>query len=157
MPVAQVACHDNPLPRGSGLFYIRCGQNGGRTGDAVAGQLRVERICGQLLAACAELDRHRVARPAQGERPDQAALTTAVAWSFVQQRVPEWVKADDFPALATHTAQLEASAVFKRSDRLIAAARRTLQSARHGLAAFPALRATGQSGPWKKDIDSAAI
>lgn len=74
----------------------------------------VERICGQLLAACAELDRRWAARPAQGERPDQAALSAAVAWSFMQLMVPEWVKAGDFPALAAHAAQLEASEVFKR-------------------------------------------
>ncbi|QXI36369.1 glutathione S-transferase [Pseudomonas xantholysinigenes] len=74
----------------------------------------VERVTRQLLAACAELDRHWAARPAQGGRPDQAALTTAVAWSFMQLMLPEVVKADDFPALKAHTERLEQTDLFKR-------------------------------------------
>lgn len=74
----------------------------------------VERVTGQLLAACTELDKHWAARQSHGERPDQAALTTAVVWSFMQLMLPEVVKADDFPALKAHAARLEATDLFKR-------------------------------------------
>lgn len=74
----------------------------------------VERATRQLLAACAELDRHYAARPSQTERPDQAALTTAVAWSFMQLMLPEVVRADDFPSLKAHAARLEQTDLFKR-------------------------------------------
>lgn len=74
----------------------------------------VERVTQQLRAACVELDRHWSFRPAQGERPDQAALTTAVAWSFMQLMVPEVVQAGDFPALEAHAARLEQTDLFKR-------------------------------------------
>ncbi|MDR6234150.1 glutathione S-transferase [Pseudomonas oryzihabitans] len=74
----------------------------------------VERVTQQLRAACVELERHWSARPAQGERPDQAALTTAVAWSFMQLMVPEVVPAGAFPALEAHAARLEQTDLFKR-------------------------------------------
>ncbi|MFT0869095.1 glutathione S-transferase [Pseudomonas sp. CAM1A] len=74
----------------------------------------VERVTGQLLAACTELDKRWAASPSRSERPDQAALTAAVAWSFMQLMLPEVVKADDFPALKAHTARLEATDLFKR-------------------------------------------
>ncbi|QDD90286.1 glutathione S-transferase [Pseudomonas oryzihabitans] len=74
----------------------------------------VERVTQQLRAACVELERHWSARPAQGERSDQAALTTAVAWSFMKLMVPEVVPAGDFPALEAHAARLEQTDLFKR-------------------------------------------
>lgn len=74
----------------------------------------VERVTQQLRAACVELDRQWAARPAPGERPDQAALTTAVAWSFMQLMVPEVIKAADFPALEAQAARLERTEVFRR-------------------------------------------
>ncbi|KTT12361.1 glutathione S-transferase [Pseudomonas oryzihabitans] len=74
----------------------------------------VERVTQQLRAACVELDRQWSARPVQGERPDQATLTTAVAWSFMQLMVPEVVPAGDFPALEAHVARLEQTDLFKR-------------------------------------------
>lgn len=74
----------------------------------------VERVTQQLRAACVELDRHWSARPARGERPDQAALTTAVAWSFMQLMVPEVVQPGDLPVLEAHAARLEQTDLFKR-------------------------------------------
>ncbi|WP_248920059.1 glutathione S-transferase [Pseudomonas entomophila] len=74
----------------------------------------VERVTGQLLAACTELDKHCASHPSQGERPDQAALTTAVVWSFIQLMLPEVVRAEEFPALNAHAARLEETDVFKR-------------------------------------------
>ncbi|PTR23752.1 MULTISPECIES: glutathione S-transferase [unclassified Pseudomonas] len=74
----------------------------------------VERVTRQLLAACAELDKQLAAQPSQGVRPDQAAITSAVAWSFMQLMLPDVVKADDFPTLKAHAAHLEQSDLFKR-------------------------------------------
>ncbi|WP_085657085.1 glutathione S-transferase [Pseudomonas sp. B11(2017)] len=77
----------------------------------------VERVTRQLLAACAELDRRLAVRPVH-DRPDQAALTSAVAWSFIQLVLPEVVKAADFPALKAHAERLEQTALFKRYPML---------------------------------------
>ncbi|MCU7650357.1 glutathione S-transferase [Pseudomonas piscis] len=74
----------------------------------------VERVTRQLLAACGELDKQLAAHPASGERPDQAAVTSAVAWSFMQLMLADVVKADDFPALKAHAARLEQTELFKR-------------------------------------------
>jgi len=46
--------------------------------------------------------------------PDQAEISAAVAWSFIQLMVADVVKADDFPALRAHAAHLEGSDRFKR-------------------------------------------
>lgn len=54
------------------------------------------------------------ARPAQGERPGQAELTTAVAWSFMQLILSEVAKAEDFPTLRDHAERLEQTDLFKR-------------------------------------------
>jgi glutathione S-transferase len=45
---------------------------------------------------------------------DQAAITAAVMWSFVQLMVPQLVPVADFPRLAAWAAQAEALAVFRR-------------------------------------------
>lgn len=75
----------------------------------------VERISGQLLAACTALEERLAASTVQpAERPDQAALTTAVAWSFIQLMVPDVVKAEAFPALHAYAQALEQTALFKR-------------------------------------------
>lgn len=74
----------------------------------------IERVSHQLLAACTELDGQCAAQPSPGERPDQAALSTAVAWSFMQLMLPDVVKVDDFPALQAHAARLEQTDLFKR-------------------------------------------
>jgi len=76
--------------------------------------LWVEHVTGQLLAACTELYKRWAARQSRSERPDQAALTTAVAWSFMQLMLPEVLKVDDFPAFKAHAAWLEATDLFKR-------------------------------------------
>ncbi len=74
----------------------------------------VERVTRQLLAACAELDKQLAAQPSQSERPDQAEVTCAVAWSFMQLMLPDVVKAGDFPAINAHAARLEQTDLFKR-------------------------------------------
>jgi glutathione S-transferase len=45
---------------------------------------------------------------------DQAAITAAVMWSFVQLMVPQLVPVADFPRLAAWAAQAEALPVFRR-------------------------------------------
>jgi len=45
---------------------------------------------------------------------DQAAVTAAVTWSFVQLNVAQIVKPDDFPHLAAWTARAETLPVFQR-------------------------------------------
>lgn len=74
----------------------------------------VERVTRQLLAACAELDKQLSAQPSQGERPDQAEVTCAVAWSFMQLMLPDVVKAGDFPAIKIHADRLERTDLFQR-------------------------------------------
>ncbi|MFG0409624.1 glutathione S-transferase [Pseudomonas sp. NY5710] len=74
----------------------------------------VERVTRQLLAACTELDKQWAAQASHGLRPDQAGVTSAVAWSFMQSMLPDVVKASDFPALNAHAARLEQTDLFKR-------------------------------------------
>ncbi|NVD97134.1 glutathione S-transferase [Massilia sp. BJB1822] len=75
----------------------------------------LERVTGQLLAACRELDR-QIATVALScdQRPDQAAVTTAVAWSFLQLKLADIVKPGDFPALCACAEYLEQTDLFKR-------------------------------------------
>ncbi len=72
----------------------------------------VERVTGQLLAAYALLDKH-LAQP-NGEPLTQAALTSAVAWSFTQLKLPNLLKADAFPNLQHHARLLEQHAAFRK-------------------------------------------
>jgi glutathione S-transferase len=70
----------------------------------------VERVTGQLLAAFSALE-HELSRAPLRVTPDgldQAGVTTAVAWHFVQQTLAEVVAAADYPALAAHSARAEA-------------------------------------------------
>ena len=75
----------------------------------------VERITRQLLAACHELETQiTTADPARDPRPDQAAISTAVAWSFIQLMVPDLVKSEDFPAIRALAEGLEQTELFRR-------------------------------------------
>lgn len=70
----------------------------------------IERVTGQLLAACEALERelrlHRPPVTSAGIR--QAGVTTAVAWHFVQRVIPEVVPADRFPRLVAYSRAAEA-------------------------------------------------
>lgn len=69
----------------------------------------VEWVTGQLRAAYAALEtalRDRALRVANGTI-DQAGLTTAVAWHFTQQTLPEVVVAADHPNLQDFSARAE--------------------------------------------------
>ncbi|HSI61254.1 MAG TPA: glutathione S-transferase [Ideonella sp.] len=69
----------------------------------------VARVSGQLLAACDALEASLVRRPlaVASETIDQAGVSTAVAWHFIQALVPDVVAADRYPALAGHSTQAE--------------------------------------------------
>jgi glutathione S-transferase len=68
------------------------------------------RVTGQLLAACAALETELRQRPLACERHtiDQAGVTTAVAWTFLQAMLPDVVPAAAHPALVAFTARAEA-------------------------------------------------
>ncbi|TWC16866.1 MULTISPECIES: glutathione S-transferase [unclassified Pseudomonas] len=75
----------------------------------------LDRVVGQLLAACREWEARLACVPPTVEgRPDQAAITSAVAWSFIQMMIADIVRSDDFPVLHAHAARLEETEWFKR-------------------------------------------
>lgn len=70
-----------------------------------------QRVMEQLLAAVAALD-SEIGRHPFGGILDQASITTAVAWGFIQQNLAESVVAAAFPAMAAHAAWAEQQTVF---------------------------------------------
>ncbi|AZF37439.1 Glutathione S-transferase [Pseudomonas sp. R4-39-08] len=75
----------------------------------------LERVTGQLLAACRAWDTQLSGRQSVvSDRPDQVDITSAVAWSFIQLMVADVVRAAAFPALQAHAARWEATELFKR-------------------------------------------
>ena len=74
----------------------------------------LERITGQLLAACDGLEETLETRPlpVKTETITQASITTAVAWYFTQQMVTDVVPAGSYPALVALSAQAEALPAF---------------------------------------------
>lgn len=75
----------------------------------------LERVTGQLLAAYGQLDAALAARPLDVSEGGlgQAALSTAVAWTFTQHLLPDVVPASGFPQLVAHAAAAEALPVFR--------------------------------------------
>jgi len=69
----------------------------------------LERVRGQLLAACAALEDEYALRQVvpTSATIDQATITTAVAWHFVQQVAPQVVTAADYPSLVALSAAAE--------------------------------------------------
>ncbi len=69
----------------------------------------VDRVTGQLLAACAGLERDLAQRPlpAEPEALTQGGVAAAVAWRFIQAMLPEVVPARDHPVQAALSAQAE--------------------------------------------------
>ena len=61
----------------------------------------VERVSGQLLAACAGLEAAYAAQPVEvaSGTLTRGDVATAVAWYFIQDMVPEAVPGEDYPAL----------------------------------------------------------
>jgi glutathione S-transferase len=75
----------------------------------------VERVSGQLKAACRALEDEVSRRPfaPASERIDQAGVTTAVTWTFLQALVAPLVPAVEHPALAAWAEQAEQLPAFR--------------------------------------------
>ena len=73
----------------------------------------VDRITGQLLAACDGLEATLIRSPLNLQTMDQAGVSSAVAWTFIQAMVPQVVDAKNYPVLVAWTAQAEQRPEFK--------------------------------------------
>jgi glutathione S-transferase len=69
----------------------------------------VDRVTGQLLAACGALEAEIARQPlaASSETIDQAGVTTAVVWRFIQALTPQAVPANAHPRLQAHSRAAE--------------------------------------------------
>jgi glutathione S-transferase len=74
----------------------------------------IERVRGQLLAACGLLEAELGSGASWlfDAHPLQADISTAVAWRFMQLMLPETVVATNYPALAAFSARAEAQPEF---------------------------------------------
>lgn len=73
-----------------------------------------DRVEEQLHAACAALERELNEQPLpRDERLDQAGLSIAVAWTFIQLLHARYIPADTYPALRDWTAYAESLEAFK--------------------------------------------
>jgi len=72
----------------------------------------LDRVQEQLFAALRLLEAETAAFDAGAL--DQAGITAAVAWSFIQLTIPQIVARDYFPLLAAWSAQAETLPVFRR-------------------------------------------
>ena len=66
----------------------------------------LDRVTRQLLAACDGLEQ------AMPSRMDQAGVSTAVAWEFIQKMVPDVVPAARYPQLVAYSQAAEAHTAF---------------------------------------------
>jgi glutathione S-transferase len=84
------------------------------------------RISGQLRDAydALEVIHADTSKPITGERMDQAGISTAVAWQFTQQMIPDVLDAAAYPALRAFSLQAEALPEFRKAP--------------HGLGTYPA-------------------
>lgn len=75
----------------------------------------VDRVRGQLLAAYGLLEAEVAGHEGwlTGERPLQADISTAVAWTFSRNLVPDIVRDDDFPHLSAFALRAEALPAFR--------------------------------------------
>jgi glutathione S-transferase len=75
----------------------------------------VDRVTGQMIAACTALEELIAAKPlnATTETIDQAGVTVAITWQFIQQMMPEVVDAAKFPRLSAFSAEVEQLPVFR--------------------------------------------
>lgn len=75
----------------------------------------LNRVTGQLLTAFGALEAELVAKPSNPSSAnlDQGGLSTAVAWHFTQQMLPQVVPARSYPALCEFSARAEALAEFR--------------------------------------------
>ena len=70
----------------------------------------LNRVTGQLLAAYGALEEEFTRQPLAASSPgiDQAGVSTAIAWHFTQQMLPQVVAASSYPALQAFSRQAEA-------------------------------------------------
>ena len=75
----------------------------------------VTRVAGQTLAAYSELESALAGRrlPESSATMDQAGVTSAVAWHFTQQTIPDVVPADRFARLAAFSRVAESLPEFR--------------------------------------------
>ena len=75
----------------------------------------LDRVTGQLRAAYDALEAtfHDHPQPVTSDTIDQAGITTAVAWMFTQQMLPDIVPAAAYPALHAFSQRAEALKEFK--------------------------------------------
>jgi glutathione S-transferase len=75
----------------------------------------VDRVTGQMVAACAALEDILAAKPlhATTETIDQAGVSVAVAWHFIQRMMPEVVDASKFPRLQDFSLRAEQLPAFR--------------------------------------------
>ena len=75
----------------------------------------VRRVTGQLLAACEALEALLRKQPLSTHSTtiNQAGVSVAVAWQFIQQMLPDVVPASDHPALCVFSTKVEALPAFK--------------------------------------------
>ncbi|NWF48390.1 glutathione S-transferase [Hydrogenophaga sp. D2P1] len=75
----------------------------------------VARVTGQLLAACDGLEAQLASHPLLLTRTalDQAGVSTAVAWAFIQNMLPEVVPASRYPNLVAFSQAAEALPEFR--------------------------------------------
>jgi glutathione S-transferase len=75
----------------------------------------LERVQGQLLAACAGLEAEVRGHEAAFANPGrQASITAAVAWQFIQSMLAAVVPERSHPALAQLSARMEGTPAFRR-------------------------------------------
>ena len=70
----------------------------------------LERVTDQMQTACRALELllAQAPWPVDSAGIDQAGLTSAVVWQFIQRTMPQRVPASEFPALGAHSARAEA-------------------------------------------------
>jgi glutathione S-transferase len=76
----------------------------------------IDRVGGQLLAACDALEADLLARPplaGDSATIDQDGVSAAVAWHFMQQTIAARVPAERYPALTRWSAHAETLAEFR--------------------------------------------
>jgi len=79
----------------------------------------LERVSGQLLAACSQIEAQLARQPLpRNGQLQQDGITLAVAWSFIQLMVSEYVDPAQFPHLAGYAAYAEGLGVFQDTPML---------------------------------------
>jgi glutathione S-transferase len=74
----------------------------------------IERVTGQLVAACSCLEAELRREQPETHPLLQPGITSAVAWQFLQMKVPEVVVAGEYPAWSALSAEAEKLATFSR-------------------------------------------